>query len=304
MEEGVVVSRIFFILLLLTSIAAFIGGQDLKADAPRTIHVGIMASFYRDHPEEEVKTSVESFRDLMLAHTGFKGEPVKVESWDRLGEDLTKDRMQLGVFFGHEFAWAKQKYAELRPLVIVVNQNPYQRCYLLVRKQDSVSSFADFKGKPLAIARHTPAPCYLYLERKCQEAKVKTTDFFGKITHPDNVETALDDLVDGTVQALVVEEVAVNSYKRRKPGRFDRLKELDKSPTFPAAVVAYLPKSWQEDDLKTIRGALLDAHQNPEGRQLLTLWKLTGFEPVPDNYEQTLKDILQKYPPEKTEGRK
>jgi ABC-type phosphate/phosphonate transport system substrate-binding protein len=256
-----------------------------------------MASFYRDHPEETVKTTVESFKELILAHTGFQGDPVKVESLDQLGKDLTKDRMQLGVFFGHEFAWVREKYPEIKPLVIVVNQIPHQRAYLLVRKDDKLSAFADLKGKSLAIARHTHEPCYLFLERKCQATGVKMEDSFSKITRPDNVEAALDDLVDGTVQAAVVDEAAISSYKRRKPGRFAKLKELEKSPIFPAGVVAYRPDKWNDADLKSIRDALLNAHQNPEGRQLLTMWKLTGFEPVPEDYDERLKNIAKEYPP-------
>jgi ABC-type phosphate/phosphonate transport system substrate-binding protein len=127
-------------------------------------------------------------------------------------------------------------------------------------------------------------------------------DYFSKITHPDNVEAALDDLVDGTVQTVVVDEVALTSYKRRKPGRFAKLKELEKSPVFPAAVVAYRPDKWNDTDLKTMKDALLNAHQNPEGRQLLTMWKLTGFEPVPEDYEQGLKAIAKDYSPPKSKG--
>jgi len=276
------------------------GRDDKKPDSPRTIRVGIMASFYRDQPEENVKTTVESFRELMLAQTGFKGDPIKVENLDRLGDDLTNDRMQLGVFFGHEFAWVRQKHPELKPLVVVVNQIPYQRCYLLVQKDATVSAFGDLKGKSLAIARHTPEPCHLFLERKCQTAGAKMEEFYSKIAHPDNVEAALDDLVDGTVQTVVVDEVALNSYQRRKPGRFAKLKEVEKSPVFPAAVVAYRPDKWNDADLKTIGDALLNAHQNPEGRQLLTMWKLTGFEPVPKDYEQMLRSIVKDYPPPKS----
>jgi len=186
--------------------------------------------------------------------------------------------------------------------VIVVNNLPYQRGYLLVRKDDGLSAFADLNGKSLAIPRHTPEPCHLFLERKCQAASAKMEDYFSKITHPDNVEAALDDLVDGTVQAVVVDEVALSSYKRRKPGRFAKLKELEKSPVFPAAVAAYRPDKWNDTDLKTMKDALLNAHQNPEGRQLLTMWKLTGFEPVPEDYEQSLKAIAKDYPPPKSKG--
>jgi len=128
------------------------------------------------------------------------------------------------------------------------------------------------------------------------EAGAKADGFFSKITHPGNVEEALDDLVDGNGDATVVDEMALTSYPRRKPGRFAKLKELVKSPQFPASLVIYRPGWWQEADLKSIRDALLNAHHNPEGRQLLTMWKLTGFQEVPDDYQQSLAKIAEAYP--------
>src|SRR5207244_6848780 len=53
--------------------------------------------------------------------------------------------------------------------------------------------------------------------------------FFPKITSPENTEDALDDVVDGVVQAAVVDRAGLEAYKRRKPGRFNRLKEVARS---------------------------------------------------------------------------
>jgi ABC-type phosphate/phosphonate transport system substrate-binding protein len=270
------------------------GGDDKKSDRD-TIRIGIIGSFYRDQPDENVKTTVTSLNDLMAAQTGFKGDPVKVDDLEQLADRVAKDEMQLGVLHGHEFAWIHKKHPELKPLLIVVNQNPYQQCYVFVRKTDGVSSFGQLKGKSLSVAKHTPEPCHLFLERQGM-AGAKADHFFSKISQPGNVEEALDDLVDGNVDATVVDEMALTSYQRRKPGRFAKLKELVKSPQFPAAVVIYRPGWWQEADLKSIRDALLNAHHNPEGRQLLTMWKLTGFEEVPENYEQSLAKIAEAYP--------
>jgi ABC-type phosphate/phosphonate transport system substrate-binding protein len=277
----------------------FWSASEKKPDRPETIRIGIVGSFYRDQPEENVKTTVTSLKDLMLAQTGFKGDPIKVDHLEQLANKVAKDEMQLGVFHGHEFAWIRKKHPELKPLLTVVNQISYQRCYLFVRSADAASSFRELKGKSLAIARHSPEPCHLFLERQCMQAEGKPDQFFSKITHPDHVEEAMDDVVDAKVDATVVDEMALTSYQRRKPGRIAKLKELLKSPQFPAAVVIYRPGWWQEPDLKSIRDALLNAHQNPEGRQLLIMWKLTGFQEVPENYEESLASINKAYPDHK-----
>jgi hypothetical protein len=39
------------------------------------------------------------------------------------------------------------------------------------------------------------------------------------------------------------------------------------------------------------------AGQGARGKQFLSLWKLTGFEKVPDDYKQTLARTFLAYPP-------
>jgi len=79
----------------------------------------------------------------------------------------------------------------------------------------------------------------LFVERQCQANGKKPEEFFAKITNPENVEDALDDAVDGTVQAVAVDRAALEAFKKRKPARFGRLKEAARSQPFPPSVVAY-----------------------------------------------------------------
>src|SRR5262249_39951922 len=75
-------------------------------------------------PQPMVLAAAQPFRALMEAQTGFTGELVPAGDAEDLGERLASDKVDLGVFHGVEFGWARQKYPDLRPLVIAVN---YQR---------------------------------------------------------------------------------------------------------------------------------------------------------------------------------
>src|SRR5207302_707113 len=101
------------------------------------------------------------------------------------------------------------------------------------------------------------------------------------ITMPSTIEDALDDVVDDEAQATIVDGVCLDAYKRRKPGRCEKLKTLMLSEIFPSGVVAYHPGALDEATIQRFREGMLNAHKEPLGRQLLTMWKLTGFEPVP-----------------------
>ena len=69
------------------------------------------------------------------------------------------------------------------------------------------------------------------------------------------------------------------------------------SDIFPTAVIAYKPGCVDEPTLAKFRDGLMGASQSIMGRQMLTLWKLTAFEAIPDDYESTLIEIVKTYPP-------
>src|SRR5262249_34366871 len=135
------------------------------------------------------------------------------------------------------------------------------------------------------------------VERQCQANGKDPKTFFSRITSPTNYEDALDDVVDGVVQATVVDRASLEAYKRRKPGRFNRLKEVVHSQPFPPGVVAYYDGVLDQGPLRRFRDGLLNANRKEKGRTLLTLFRLSGFEPVPGDLEQVLAQTRKAYPP-------
>jgi ABC-type phosphate/phosphonate transport system substrate-binding protein len=261
------------------------------------VRIGLVNSLFRDVPEETVLGMMEPIGALMQAQTGVSGRLLPAGNAASLGRQLAEDKVQLGVFHGFEFAWARQKHPELRPLVIAVNQSHHLRALLVVRQDSRAACLADLRDKPFGLPRFSRAHCHLYLQRRCQECGKEPQALFGKITTPANVEEALDDVVDDLIHASVVDGVALEGYQRRKPGRYAKLKTVQVSEVFPAAVVAYRAGAVDEATLRKFREGLLGAQRTVLGRQMLLLWKLTGFEPVPEDYEQTLADIVKAYPP-------
>src|SRR5947209_3538462 len=69
----------------------------------------------------------------------------------------------------------------------------------------------------------------LFVEHQSRAAGKTLDTFFAKVTPEQNAEDALDDVVDGAVQAAVVDRAALEGYKRRKPGRFGQFKPVAQS---------------------------------------------------------------------------
>jgi ABC-type phosphate/phosphonate transport system substrate-binding protein len=267
------------------------------------VRIGLISSLFCDMPEPIVMALMQPFGALMEEQTGVCGELVPCGDANNLGQQLSDDKIQLGVFHGIEFGWARQKHPELRPLVIAVNEQRCLRAHLVVRADSKVSCLGDLQGKALALPNQTRDHCRMFLQRRCQEWKKNPADFFSKITNPANVEDALDDVVDGVVQVCVVDSISFDCYKRRKPGRFTKLKIAQSSEAFPAAVVVFRPGILDEATLKRFRDGMINANRTVVGRQMMTLWKLTGFEEVPADYDQTLTEIVKAYPAPAANGK-
>src|SRR4051812_26542990 len=89
-----------------------------ESSPPRAVRIGLVGSLFRDTSEPMVKVMLGPFKALMESQTGARSELVVVKEVDGLGTQLNDGKVQLAVFHGFEFAWARLKYPELRPLMI------------------------------------------------------------------------------------------------------------------------------------------------------------------------------------------
>ncbi len=187
-------------------------------------------------PQEEA--GLKTLHAFIEEETGLSNEILHQKSWQELAQKMAKGDLEVGVFQGFEFAWAVQRHPQLRPLAMAVNVYRYPVAYVVARRNDPARTFADLKGQSIAMPATGQGFLRLFVDRQAQASGAKPDKFFSQISEPDNVEDALDALVDGKVQAVVADRAALEAYRQRKPGRFKQLKEIMHSQQFPPAVVA------------------------------------------------------------------
>jgi ABC-type phosphate/phosphonate transport system substrate-binding protein len=260
------------------------------------LRIGMVNSLFRDVKPAMMQMSLQPFSSLVRSQTGLDGRPVLIDNALTLGQQLHEDKVQLGVFHGVEFSWAQQKYPDLRPLVIAINRHRHLRANLVVRYDSPIKSFADLKGKKVALPRGSREHCHLFLEREGRKCAGSVKEFFGETVVHADVEAALDDVLRRKVDAAVVDGVALESYELVKPGCYSGLKVAQQSEVFPAAVVAYRLGALDDATLARFRDGLLKAHQNTRTREMMFLWRLTAFEAIPDDFQQNLTEIRKGYP--------
>jgi len=261
------------------------------------IRIGVSGSLFRDVPASIVSAMSRPFNKVMVSQTGMTGELTKVSDPLDLAKQVISDSTQLGIFTSYELAWARQKHPDLKPLMTLVSEGRHPQVLVVVPAASSVQSFADLKGLTLSRPRASRPYALLFLERRTQALGGEPKQFFADIhLNPESTEV-LDDVVEGKAQAALVDCDTWDWYRRTKPKRTAQLRVAVESEKFPATVVVYYPGNLDEKVVKRFRQGMLCAHDCPTGRQLMSLWKISGFQDVPKDYEDGLKEILKAYPP-------
>jgi hypothetical protein len=209
---------------------------------------------------------------------------------------MARKQLRLGVFQGSEFAWAQDKQSGLKPLAVAVNVYRYPVAYVITRRE-AAKEFAGLQGQSLSIPVTGQGVLRLFVQRQCEARGKKLDAFFSKVIAPDNAEDALDDVVDGVTAATVVDRAALEAYKQRKPGRFNQLKPVAKSEPFPPPVIASFDNVVDEATRDRFLKGLLGAADKERGQTMLTMFRLTGFERVPDDFGKVLDETRKAYPP-------
>jgi ABC-type phosphate/phosphonate transport system substrate-binding protein len=242
------------------------------------------------------KAGNETLRKFIKEETGLTSEIVGREKWEPLAEMLTKGQVHIGVFQGYEFAWLQEKYPKIKPLALGINGYRYPSVYVLARQDNQARDFVDLKGQTLAVPGTSAPFVNLFMERSCEAQKNTMTDFFTRVTTTDNIEDTIDDLVDGKFDATALDQASFEAYKRRKPGRVNKLKVVARSNPMPPVVVAYSSAILDENTRARFQEGLLTASKKEKGGMLLTLSRLTAFEPVGDDFGKILKETRTSFP--------
>jgi ABC-type phosphate/phosphonate transport system substrate-binding protein len=285
----------------MTAVVWVLAGSRSGADQPRScepVNIGMVQTLFVDIPSPIVAVLAHPFGNLMKDQTGVDGKLVIEGDAFHVGKALHEDKLQLGIFQGIEFAWAHQKFSDLEPLMIAISKHRTLHANLVTSQTNNAANFAAFRGKDVAIPQRSKEHLRQFLKHGCQECGVNNPEtFFNQVLRPTSTEDALDDVVSGTVQAAVVDTLDLETYKDIKPGCFRRLRIVQISEPFPTGVIAVHRGALDSAILQKFRTGMSNAHNNLKARELMAMFQLTAFEPVPADYEQVLTNILRSYPP-------
>jgi ABC-type phosphate/phosphonate transport system substrate-binding protein len=286
--------RHLFLFGLVVSVLIAVAGQTKVLAQEKPAKVSLVESVFSGQSREKVVQQIRPFAEIVEKETNRQAI-FDVFSFAQAEKDFDKGDADLVIATGLEYGWLRARNPNAKALVVASIDPGATKTVIIAKQTDSAAKLADVSGKKLALPDRVPFLCTFYLERTLG----KKLDSAFTLVKLDNVDDTIEAVIDGKADAAVVTAANLDTYKERKPGRFQRLKIVNESPEFPPATVMYNAKTAEAGALERFEKALLRAGESAEGNRVLTLFKLKGFEKIPPNYDERLAEIVKQFPEEK-----
>lgn len=280
--------------LIASGIAALLFAGFGQAGEKDVLRIGIPRSAFRDVPPALLSFAGQPFKDLIKAQTGLKGDVANEADWTSVAKKLDEGKLHLGVFQGHEFAWARQKYPGLEAIVCSVPRPKDVQAFLLVRYDCKAESLGELKGGKLAIAKGLRDHAGLFLEK--EKAREFKGEGFASVEKTSTVHEAIHTVMDGDADVTIVDSSSWSYFQKLYPGPCQNMRVLAQSEVFPAGTIVYKKGTLDSATIKAIRDGLTMAHKNPKGSRMMNLIRIERFDAVSTSYNGLLKACLKCYP--------
>ncbi len=272
-------------------------GQDPQPSKPSVTRIGFPEAMFKDVPPTLIQAAAKPFQAMIQKQAGLNGTLEICSDYKELADKLAKGQLEIGVFHGFEYAWVRDTPGLVPVVTAVPNCGKVQAC-LVVHVNSKVLEPRDLKGPCVLVPRGLKAHCTMFLERiqeKLPNGSCCTAKAEGLTP-----EEALDDVVAGKCEAVLVDISSLIAYKKNKGNVGRQLRVLIESELLPAAVVVYRKDSLREADVAMVRSGLIDCIKTREGRTFAMFWQLKGFEAISQKYSDHLDQCLKSYPPPTT----
>ena len=172
--------------------------------------------------------------------------------------------------------------AELELLAVPIwNGRPLYRSYLIADARRAATSIDDLRGDIHAFSDPDSNSGYVATAAELAAKGVKPERFFRQIFFTYGHENVVRAVASGLAQSGSVDGYVYEVLKEVEPGLTNATRVVRPSPWFGFPPIAGPLAAVGTDNRDRLRGALLTAHQDDLGRQLLKALRLDAFSAEP-----------------------
>lgn len=216
-------------------------------------------------------------------------------SYDRMSDVIKNKKAQAGFFGSFCYVKTRQETGIIpvaRP--VWANGESTYSGYLITRKDKGVKTLSDLKNKSLVLVSKNTTAGYVFPKAYLLEHGINSLDsFFSSVVYAGTHEGAAWTVYYNEADVGALKNHIFNGLKRNYPDFAKSMTILAESDSVPSNTFAVAPEL-EPGLIQTLTTALLQMHENPEGRVILLKFGAIRFIPTADQDYQPCYDMIKK----------
>jgi phosphonate transport system substrate-binding protein len=238
--------------------------------------------------------TVEFYQDIIDYISEKIDQPVEMlyrKTYDEMDQMLEQGNVDAAFICGAPYVDDKMRFGAELLAAPQVDGSPFYRSFIIVHRDSDIQSFDDLKGRSFAFTDPKSNSGKLYPTYLLARRGDRTEDFFAKYiysySHNKSVELVAKKEVDGAA----VESLIYEYMQKKKSPYVQQTRIIDQSPYFGSPPLVATPKSATFIKKKIIE-ILLNMHQDPKGKTILTPLLIEKFVQVKDSNYDSVREML------------
>jgi ABC-type phosphate/phosphonate transport system substrate-binding protein len=263
-----------------------------------TLIVGYSSKLFFDVDTNDAEAATKVWTGMLVKKMGSFGssETVIFPDLSSVEKSLKEKSVDIVVLFSQELVEIRNK-VHLEPVFAAdYGRNFYHDQLLIVRADSGLSNLGDLKGKSLVIeiGQKGTLPM-LWLETLLlREGVQKAQAYFSTTREAARAAQVILPVFFGKADACVVGRFSFETMVELNPQVGKVLKVIARSPGFLSGVVC-MRKDFYDKYKDTLETTLKAFSTEPQGKQIMTLFKINRLVPYKPEYLETVESLLREH---------
>lgn len=258
--------------------------------------LGLLSTQF-DYDPDTLTEVFEPYLNYMNEKTGITIRIKMFSNTDLMIKAFKENQIQLGNISNIDYVKIKKQVPTIIPIArkIKAGSSKY-KTVLIVRKDSPYKTLADLKGKSYAYTFQDSPHGYIVpslIIRK--QFKMPLEKFFGKIMKVKKDSDAVLALYYKKVDAIYTYDSVLNYFEQANPGIIKNIKVLESYEPLYYGSIVYLENGFKnKKDIELIKHEILTMGSNIKGKQLLLVFKVSGWDESKDSDYDSLRNLINK----------
>jgi len=272
------------------------GAEPVSGVEPFTPVIGYSSNTFTNVVKENAQAAAKLWSNLVIKKKNGIAETRIYHGCSDMEQDLATGKVDLVVLLSNEYLGLKNR-ALLEPLFISARgQELYDNFILLVRKEAGIHSIKDLRGKTFIHQAGNSSEIHrIWFETLMMKEGVRNQEhFFSSIKEVISPSQALMPVFFKRADACILSRQSFDVMAELNPQLRKDLTVIAESRPLATGVIA-VRKDYNSRHREMLQEVLETLDQDVQGKQLLTLFRMSALVPFRQNYLQSMVEFLKEY---------